>query len=185
MAASGGAAEDWSFYGGDAGGMRWSALDQIDRSNVARLEEAWRIRTGDLDAVPPPPDHMAFQATPILVDGLLVLPTPMGRVLALDPETGAERWRFDATAKTREVPEFTARGVASWSDPQAAPGAACRRRIFATTVESRLFAIDAGKRPRLPGFRTPRARWICARAWDPSRAGSTPSRRRRPWSAIS
>ena len=47
--------------------------------------------------IPPPPDHMAFQATPILVDGLLVLPTPLGRVLALDPATGAERWRFDAT----------------------------------------------------------------------------------------
>ncbi len=138
------AGEDWPFYGGDAGGMRWSPLAQIDRSNVSKLAEAWRIRTGDLDAVPPPPGHMAFQATPILVDGLLVLPTPMGRVLALDPETGAERWRFDATVKTLEIPEFTARGVASWTDAEAAPAAACRRRIFATTVESRLFAIDAG-----------------------------------------
>jgi quinoprotein glucose dehydrogenase len=143
FAASSRAADDWAFYGGDAGGMRWSPLDQIDRGNVARLEEAWRIRTGDLDAVPPPPGHMAFQATPILMDGLLVLPTPMGRVLALDPETGAERWRFDATVKTLKTPEFTSRGVASWTDAQAAPGAACRRRIFATTIESRLFAIDA------------------------------------------
>ncbi len=136
------AAGDWSFYAGDAGGMRWSTLDQIDRGNVERLAEAWRIRTGDLDVEPPPPGHMAFQATPILVDDLLVLPTPLGRVLALDPETGAERWRFDATAKTREVPEFTARGVASWTDAQAPAGAVCRRRIFATTIESRLFAID-------------------------------------------
>jgi quinoprotein glucose dehydrogenase len=137
------AAGDWSFYGGDAGGTRWSALDQIDRSNVGRLEEAWRIRTGDLDVVPLPPAHMAFQATPILVDGLLVLPTPLGRVLALDPETGAERWRFDASVESRELPEFTARGVASWSDSRAKAGAACRRRIFAATIESRLFAIDA------------------------------------------
>ena len=129
------AAGDWPFYGGDAGGTRWSALDQIDRGNVERLQEAWRIRTGDLDAVPPPPGHMAFQSTPILVDDLLVLPTPMGRVLALDPETGAERWRFDATTKTLEVPEFTARGVASWTDSQAAPEAACRHRIFATWIE--------------------------------------------------
>ena len=146
------AGEDWRFYGGDAGGMRWSPLAQIDRSNVSQLVEAWRIRTGDLDAVPPPPGHMAFQSTPILVDGLLVLPTPMGRVLALDPETGAERWRFDATVKTMEIPEFTARGVASWMDAEAAPAAACRRRIFATTVESRLFAIDAGTGRSCPDF---------------------------------
>ena len=147
-----GAAGDWPFYGGDAGGMRWSELAQIDRGNVGQLEEAWRIRTGDLDVVPPPPGHMAFQATPILVDDLLVLPTPMGRVLALDPETGAERWRFDATAKTRETPEFTARGVASWTDTQAPSGAACRRRIFATTIESRLFAIDAENGRACPTF---------------------------------
>jgi len=147
-----GAADDWPFYGGDAGGMRWSALDQIDRSNVARLAQAWSIRTGDLDVEPPPPAHMAFQATPILVDDLLVLPTPLGRVLALDPETGAERWRFDATARTREVPEFTARGVAGWTDAQAPAGAACRRRIFATTIESRLFAIDAATGRVCPGF---------------------------------
>ena len=95
---------------------------------------------------------MAFEATPILVDDLLVLPTPMGRVLALDPETGAERWRFDATVKTLEVPEFTARGVASWTDAQAPAGAACRRRIFATTIESRLFAIDAENGLACPGF---------------------------------
>jgi quinoprotein glucose dehydrogenase len=150
--AEGRAASDWPFYGGDAGGMRWSPLDQIERVNVSRLEEAWRIRTGDLDAVPPPPGHMAFQSTPILVDGLLVLPTPMGRVLALDPETGAERWRFDATVKTQAVSEFTSRGVASWTDPQAAPDAACRRRIFASTVESRLFAIDAGSGRLCPDF---------------------------------
>lgn len=146
------AADDWPVYAGDAGGRRWSALTQIDRGNVARLHEVWRIRTGDLDVVPPPPGHMAFQATPILVDGLLVLPTPLGRVLALDPETGAERWRFDATVKGRDMPEFTARGVASWTDAQAPAGAACRRRIFAATVESRLFSIDAANGRACPGF---------------------------------
>lgn len=145
-------AADWPAYGGDAGGARWSPHAGIDRGNVARLEVAWSIRTGDLDVVPPPPPHMAFQATPILVNGLLVLPTPLGRVLALDPETGAERWRFDATARTREVPEFTSRGVAAWTDPQAPADAPCATRIFAATVESRLFAIDAATGRGCPDF---------------------------------
>jgi quinoprotein glucose dehydrogenase len=134
---------DWPVYAGDAGGQRFSPLDQIARSNVAQLEVAWQIRTGDLDADPGPPEHMAFQATPILVDGLLVLPTPLGRVLALDPASGTERWRFDATVKGHEYSEYTSRGVAQWLDQAAPAGSPCRRRIFAATVESRLFALDA------------------------------------------
>ena len=146
------AQEGWPVYAGDAGGQRWSPLEQINRTNVAQLEVAWQIRTGDLDAEPPPPSHMSFQATPILVDDLLVLPTPLGRVLALDPATGAERWRFDATVKGHRYPEYTSRGVAAWLDAAAPAGAPCRRRIFAATVESRLFAIDAATGKLCPAF---------------------------------
>ena len=152
FAAPAAAQSDWPIYAGDAGGQRFSPLDQIDRTNVSQLEIAWQIRTGDLDVDPPPPGHMAFQATPILVGGLLVLPTPLGRVLALDPTTGAERWRFDATVASRRYPEFTSRGVAAWTDASAAAGAPCRVRIFAATVESRLFAIDAANGQRCADF---------------------------------
>jgi quinoprotein glucose dehydrogenase len=138
----GGAVAGWPAYGSDAGGTRYSPLDQLHPGNVGDLEVAWSIRTGDLDAEPPPPLHMAFQATPILVDGLLVLPTPLGRVLALDPETGEQVWRFTTTVQGHEYPEYTSRGVATWLDDRSEPGTHCRRRIFAATVESRLFAID-------------------------------------------
>jgi quinoprotein glucose dehydrogenase len=146
------AAEDWPVYAGDAGGQRFSPHAEIARTNVARLELAWQIRTGDLDADPGPPEQMAFQATPILVDGLLVLPTPLGRVLALDPASGAERWRFDATVKGHEYSEYTSRGVAAWLDGAAPAAAPCRRRVFAATVESRLFALDAASGKLCTGF---------------------------------
>ena len=139
----GGTIAGWPVYGGNAGGERYSRVDQIDPSNAADLEIAWQIRTGDLDADPPPPGHMAFQATPILVDGRLILPTPLGRILALDPESGRELWRFDATIKERRYPEFTSRGVASFVDPKLDANAPCQIRILAATVESRLYAIDA------------------------------------------
>ena len=139
----GGGVAGWPFYGGNAGGERYSPLDQIDRGNAADLEVAWQIRTGDLDVDPPPPGHMAFQATPILVEGRLILPTPLGHVLALDPETGRELWRFDATFPERRFPEFTSRGVASFVDSTLDESALCRIRIFAATLESRLYAIDA------------------------------------------
>jgi len=154
LASAAAAQSDWPVYGGDAGGQRFSPLSEIDRSNVARLEVAWQIRTGDLDVEPGPPDHMSFQATPILVDGLLVLPTPLGRVLALDPATGAERWRFDATITNLQQPEFASRGVAQWLDAAAPAGAACRRRIFAATIESRLFALDAASGKPCTAFGT-------------------------------
>lgn len=143
QAPTGTALGSWSHYGGDAGGERHSPVDQIDRSNVSRLELAWSVRTGDLDAEEPPPAHMAFQATPILVGEHLVLPTPLGRVIALDPETGEERWRFVTTVPGHRYPEYTSRGVASWRDPVRAEGEPCAVRIFAATVASRLFALDA------------------------------------------
>ena len=146
------ASDGWPVYGGDDGGSRWSSLDQIRRDNVQQLAVAWKIRTGDFDAVPPPPPHSTFEATPILVDGLLVLPTPLGRVLALDPETGAERWRFDTTVSEGHYPEYTTRGVASWLDENAAAGAPCRRRIFAANVSARLYAIDAATGRRCDAF---------------------------------
>ncbi len=139
----GGEATDWPAYGGDAGGSRFSPLDEINRDNVAALRVAWTFRTGELDAVPPPPKWSTFQATPILVDGTLYLPTPLGRVFALDPETGALRWRFDAGVENRQTGEFTTRGVSTWLDAEAGAGAPCRRRIYVATVESKLLALDA------------------------------------------
>jgi len=149
---SGGGVAGWAFYGGNAGGERYSPLDQIDRTNAAALEVAWQIRTGDLDIDPPPPGHMAFQATPILVDGRLILPTPLGRVLALDPKTGRELWRFDATFSERRFPEFASRGVASFVDSTLDENALCQTRILAATLESLLYAIDARTGVSCEGF---------------------------------
>ncbi|HYE75047.1 MAG TPA: PQQ-binding-like beta-propeller repeat protein, partial [Blastocatellia bacterium] len=86
---------DWPAYGRDGGGSRFSPLKQINRNNVGQLKVAWTYRTG-ADAVKAVAvKNAAFEATPILVDGLLYLSTPYNRVIALDPVTGVERWTFD------------------------------------------------------------------------------------------
>jgi quinoprotein glucose dehydrogenase len=79
---------EWPAYGGDPGGLRYAPLDEIRPDNVARLEVAWSYRLGDVIESGDPLGVTSFQATPILVDGVLYFPTPLNRVIALDPATG-------------------------------------------------------------------------------------------------
>ena len=70
--------------------------------------------------------------------------TPLGRVIALDPASGRERWVFDPKiARDVTYGDFASRGVSTWLDAAAAADALCRRRIFVATAQSQLFAIDA------------------------------------------
>src|SRR5215470_3638113 len=133
---------EWPNYGNDAGGTRYSPLAQIDRANVGRLRLAWTYRTGEKGGASPW-GFIAFESTPLMVDGTLFLSTPYNRVIALDPETGIERWRYDANVdRTRRFAIVTSRGVSTWLDASARDRA-CRRRIFMGTIDARLIALDA------------------------------------------
>ncbi len=134
---------EWPHYGNDSGGTRYSSLAKIDRANVAQLRVAWTYRTGEAGGAPPY-GHIAFEATPLMVDGMLFLSTPYNRVIALDPETGSERWAYDPKVdRARRRAIVTSRGVSAWLDPGATPGSPCRRRIFVATIDARLIALDA------------------------------------------
>jgi quinoprotein glucose dehydrogenase len=137
-------ASEWPSYGGDAGGSRFARQTQLTPENVAGLEVAWTYHTGDAGG-PGERSTAAFENTPILVDGTLFLCTPRNRVIALDPATGAERWRFDPHIPLdgRYANQFVCRGVSTWLDPRAAEGAPCRRRILTATNDARLIALDA------------------------------------------
>lgn len=135
---------DWPANGRDPGGSRFSPLAQIDTANVGRLALAWTFRTGELGTKVERGSAPSLEVTPILVDGTLYLSTPLGRVFALSPSTGAIRWRFDARVDVNAgYGDFTSRGVSTHLDSAAAPTAACRRRIFVATIDARLIALDA------------------------------------------
>src|SRR6516225_2287884 len=85
-------ADDWPCYGHDAGGMRYSPLTQINRTNVSKLKIAWVYHTGDISDGRGSERRSGFETTPILVDGRLYLTTPFNRVVALDPERGTKLW---------------------------------------------------------------------------------------------
>ena len=149
-----GAPSDWPHHGRDAGGSRHAPLAEITRENVRELRVAWTHHTGDLARMESFPwRNASFQATPILVDGTLYLCSGLHRVIALDPETGAERWSFDPQVDFsigRADP--ACRGVSSWLDEGAAAGDACRRRIYLATTDARLFALDAATGRPCAGF---------------------------------
>ena len=129
----------WPHYGGDQGGSRYSALADVNRGNVSRLALAWTWKTGEraLEAYGTRPG--AFEATPLMIDGVLYFPTPYNRLIALDADTGHEMWSFDPRAYEDGQPPngtgFVHRGVAAWRD-------AGRLRIFLNS-RYRLFCLDA------------------------------------------
>lgn len=133
----------WPAYGKDAGGTRYSPEAQINRKNVNSLRVAWTYRTGANEK----PTHLmrkaAFEATPILVAGKLLLSTPYNHVIALDPQTGAKLWEYDPGVNLdRNYSEVSSRGVSAWQDPRAKTGGACRLRVFIGTLDARLIALD-------------------------------------------
>lgn len=125
---------DWPMYRHDYAGTGFSPLSQINAKNVSRLREAWTYRLQS----DTPPDSAASaasgllnsQATPIVINGVMYLPTA-NAVVALEPETGQERWRYVVSPGTP-----SRRGVAYWR------GDGGSARIF-VTAGRRLLALDA------------------------------------------
>ena len=135
--------DGWLHYGGDAGGHRYSRADQINRENLSRLAQVWHYRTGDLTEKASHMGLAAAEGTPIFIEDALVFCTPFNEIVALDPGTGEERWRFDPEIDLHQQPanQFVCRGVAYWRDPQ--PAEACARRIFMGSNDARIIAVDA------------------------------------------
>jgi quinoprotein glucose dehydrogenase len=147
---------DWPYYGGDAGGMRYSLLTQINPENVSKLKVAWMFHTGDVSDGKHGKPRSGFETTPILVDGTLFLTSGFNRVIALDPKTGTQRWSYDPKVDpTWDYGDFLVnRGVATWLDPNIREhtGGLCRRRIFEATLDARLVALDAATGVPCPDF---------------------------------
>ncbi|MBI3403084.1 MAG: pyrroloquinoline quinone-dependent dehydrogenase [Acidobacteria bacterium] len=147
------AARDWPYYGGDQAGTKYSPLTDVNASNVARLTVAWEwaARENVLAEFGTRPGE--FQTTPLMIDNVLYFSTPYNRVVALNADTGAERWSFDPRAYEDGQPPngsgFVHRGVAAWYD-SAAGGAL---RIFINS-RYRLICLDAATGRPVDSFGT-------------------------------
>lgn len=115
----------WAIYRGDRGSHAYSALDQINRSNVDQLEVAWTYHTRDKREDPP----STIENNPIVVDGIMYVTSPQLKVIALDAATGQELWNFETEGAGPN------RGVVYWEDGD-------DKRIF-VSAGSNLYSLDA------------------------------------------
>jgi quinoprotein glucose dehydrogenase len=147
----------WPEHGGDAGGSRYSTLDEINRSNVEDLEVAWRYRTGDGEGPIEEVVSYGLQGTPILLTpeagGFLVLCSAFDEVVALNPATGEVEWSFDPRVdRADRNAQYKCRGVTQWTDDRAVESEACGSRIFLPTLDQRLIALDSRTGELCAGF---------------------------------
>ncbi len=115
----------WPLPGGDAANSHFSPLRAIDRSNVAHLKRAWTFHSGK---------RGGFEATPIVVGGIMYVSTAGDDVVALDAATGAIRWRYRHVLEKKPCCGIANRGVAVSGE-----------RVFIATADARLIALDRAR----------------------------------------
>ncbi|MBO9622895.1 MAG: membrane-bound PQQ-dependent dehydrogenase, glucose/quinate/shikimate family [Sphingomonas sp.] len=135
---------DWPSYGGTVSARRYSALTQINAENVGKLRRAWTIHTGDLPSSAQIRNTYGAENTPLKIGDTLYLCTPKNIMIALDPATGKERWRYDPKVPDTAIPYTAAcRGVVHYAVPGMAADQPCATRIIEGTLDARLIAVDA------------------------------------------
>ncbi len=136
----------WANYGNDPGGMRYSPIDQITVDNVTQLKVAWTYQSGELKTYQGTEvaSKAAFEATPLMIDGILYFSTPTNRVIAVDAGSGQEKWVYGPKVNLQqEYSEITSRGVSKWIDHNLQPADNGYMRILVATIDGRLIELDS------------------------------------------
>lgn len=135
----------WNSFHGQLNAQKYSPLDQINVDNVDQLEKVWEVHTGDISDGKGETPATVWSATPVFANDTLYIGTPFYKLIAYDPATGEEKWRFD-TQSSREAltqPVLKNRGVAYWEADNPVEGESCQKIVYMGTMDAQLFAIDA------------------------------------------
>jgi glucose dehydrogenase len=123
---------DWPAFGNDPGGTKFSPLTQVTPANVTKLAVAWTYDTGERGG-----GFRGWSVTPLVIDSVMYFGTYAGKLVALDAETGTEKWKFDLKTIS-ESGRYSPRGISYWpGDAQTPP------RIVATTTDGLLTQVNA------------------------------------------
>ncbi|MEO6909413.1 MAG: PQQ-binding-like beta-propeller repeat protein, partial [Edaphobacter sp.] len=140
---------DWPMYGHDDGSTRYSALTQIDTHNVQNLTRVWTYHMKKGGPASTSAGAASFgggrrlsQATPIVVKGVMYLPTPYGTIIALEPETGKEIWTYKV-----EKGRPAGRAVSYWPGDKTTPAS-----LLFGTSDGHLISLNAETGKPTAGF---------------------------------
>jgi glucose dehydrogenase len=129
---------EWPYWSNDPGGSRYSTLTDIGPGNIQRLQPVWQWKHWETALEQYGTSPGFFEATPLMIDGVLYVTTPYNSIAALDAETGKELWRFDGEAyKLGQILSSSGwklRGTAAWRDGG-------KLRVFLNS-RHRLFSLD-------------------------------------------
>jgi alcohol dehydrogenase (cytochrome c) len=121
------AGKNWPVSGGDWGHTRYSTLTQINASNVKSLQGAWFTRLNGSGLDP----KTTQEATPIVRDGIMYLPTGNMDIFALNAKTGTILWEYVSDVDPKYPGRWANRGV------DIADG-----KVFATQKDGSIIALD-------------------------------------------
>lgn len=119
----------WNDYGGSADSAQYSALTQINRSNVSKLEQVWSYSTGD---------DRKYAFNPLVVDRTMYVLAKNNSIVALDAVTGKEKWAYRID---EPVDVITHRGINYWESKDRSD----RRLLFAANHSLRAIDATTGK----------------------------------------
>ena len=117
--------QNWLSYSGTIDNQRYSRLDQINTRTVGQLELQWVWQARSLEK---------FEATALVVDGILYTVQAPNDVVALDAATGRVFWSYhhEPAPEGRPCCGRVNRGVAILGDT-----------LYMGTIDAHLLAIDA------------------------------------------
>ncbi len=131
--------KDWITYGGSVFDQRYSTLDQINVSNASQLRGAWLTRLGSGKG-----SKYRHEADPLVIDGVMYIPTGNDDVFALDARTGRKLWEYNS-----DIPQVNDTICCGWNNRGVAAG---EGRIYSGQLDGSLVALD--QRTGKPVWRT-------------------------------
>lgn len=123
------AGKDWMTFGGSTFNQRYSTLDQINTGNVSQLKGAWMTRLGSGRGA-----KYKFEADPIVIDGVMYIPTGNDDIFALDGKTGKKIWEYNS-----DIPQVNDLICCGWDNRGVAAGMGM---IFSGQLDGSFVALD-------------------------------------------
>jgi quinohemoprotein ethanol dehydrogenase len=120
---------NWITYGGALNNQRYSTLDQIKTDNVGELRGAWLSRLGSARGT-----KYIFEADPLVIDGVMYIPTGNDDIFALDAKTGRKLWEYFS-----DIPQVNDLICCGWDNRGVASG---QGMIFSGQLDGSFVALD-------------------------------------------